>query len=497
MQRQLFGRQEKLAFAAGALIMLGIVGASGWLSVRAARDLNLGAHTLDIRISSVELMRTVTTAEAGQRAYLLKGQPSALAAYTSAAAQVPPLVRLLSGEVAGDPDFPIWRDLIEHRVAELARTMRLARDGHRDDAMRIAQSDPGESSIERTLIINRRMADRQRAALAVGIERSRRRAMSAVGVDAAAFVLLLTLGIGVANGARRFVQELRRVQQEAMQAATDELVASEVRLEAAVRARTAELTNTNERIQRFAYIVSHDLREPLVNIVGFAGELETAAQTLESFIADRIAQGDVAVPKAVRAASQVDLPEAIGFIHASTSKMERLTDAILRMSREGRRVMVPEQLDMAALLANVAASLRHQSSGADAELLVGPAPPIQSDRIAIEQIFSNLMENAIKYRFPGRREKISVQGAADGPMVVYTVRDNGRGIAARDLDRVFEPFRRAGPQDTPGEGIGLANVQALVRRLGGEVECTSLIDVGSEFSVRLPRALADSIVEPS
>jgi signal transduction histidine kinase len=197
----------------------------------------------------------------------------------------------------------------------------------------------------------------------------------------------------------------------------------------------------------------------------------------------------MAVPEAVRAASEEDLPEAIRFIQTSTAKMDRLINAILRLSREGRRVLVPERLDMPALLRDAADTVRHQASEALATLEVGDVPAIVSDRIAVDQVFSNLIDNALKYLVDGRPGRVTIEGRRDGRMVVVTVTDNGRGIATRDLDRVFELFRRAGSQDRPGEGIGLAHVKALVRRLGGTIECASTLGEGSVFSVRLPVVL--------
>ena len=103
-------------------------------------------------------------------------------------------------------------------------------------------------------------------------------------------------------------------------------------------------------------------------------------------------------------------------------------------------------------------------------MTIGPLPDLESDRLALEQIFSNLVDNAIEIsprrRSPGR---IEISGRSNDVQVVYDVTDNGRGIDARDHQRVFELFRRAGAQDRPGEGIGLAHVRALVRRLGRHI----------------------------
>lgn len=113
-------------------------------------------------------------------------------------------------------------------------------------------------------------------------------------------------------------------------------------------------------------------------------------------------------------------------------------------------------------------------------------PNLVADRLAVEQVFGNLLENALKYLLPGRPGDIRISGALEGRVARFDVGDNGRGIARRDYERVFELFRRAGDQSVPGEGIGLAHVRALVRRLGGSVDCESEVGVGSTFTVRLP-----------
>jgi signal transduction histidine kinase len=107
--------------------------------------------------------------------------------------------------------------------------------------------------------------------------------------------------------------------------------------------------------------------------------------------------------------------------------------------------------------------------------------------LAIEQIFSNLVDNALKYSRPDVPLRVRIRGSATQTKVVYEIEDNGRGIDAKDHTRVFELFRRSGKQDRPGEGIGLAHVRALVRRLGGIMGLSSELGKGSTFTVTLPR----------
>jgi signal transduction histidine kinase len=221
--------------------------------------------------------------------------------------------------------------------------------------------------------------------------------------------------------------------------------------------------------------------------MGFTSELEALRAQLQRFVDEIGATALDAVPARVREGVGEDLPEAIGFIRSSTDKMDRLIKAILRLSREGRRVLAPEALDMRAVLEGVFKTLAHQADGV--AFVLGDTPDIVSDRLAVEQIFANLAENAVKYRHPEREGRIMFSGERIGDLVRYRVEDNGRGIDPRDFDRIFDLFRRSGVQDTPGEGIGLAHVRALVRRLGGTITVASEPGEGSTFTVELPATL--------
>jgi signal transduction histidine kinase len=141
---------------------------------------------------------------------------------------------------------------------------------------------------------------------------------------------------------------------------------------------------------------------------------------------------------------------------------------------------------MTELVRSIADGLGYQAQVDGASITVEPLPPILGDRLALEQIFGNLLENALKYLRAGTPGQIRVSGRATSVELVYEVRDNGRGIEAKDLNRIFEIFRRSGPQDRPGEGIGLTHVRTLVRRLGGTITVRSEPGEGSTFIVTFP-----------
>ncbi len=244
------------------------------------------------------------------------------------------------------------------------------------------------------------------------------------------------------------------------------------------REAEAELRESNEELQRYAYIVSHDLRSPLVNVMGFTSELEATRGDVREALAGR--------PQAARI--DADLGEALGFIKAAVNRMEGLIAAILKLSREGRRTFRAENLAMTALLQGIVDAQRHQTDAAGATVSVAPdLPHITVDRLAVEQVFANLLDNAVKYLDPARPGQVVVTAQPLGrSRVRFAVTDNGRGIAERDHARVFELFRRSGTQDRPGDGIGLAHVKALVRSLGGRIDVASELGRGTTFSVTLP-----------
>jgi signal transduction histidine kinase len=189
--------------------------------------------------------------------------------------------------------------------------------------------------------------------------------------------------------------------------------------------------------------------------MGFTSELEVCLATLQRHVEATAGAVEPDQATEARQAAFEDLPEALRFIRSSTTRMDRLINAILKLSREGRRTLTGERIDMAALLDTAAASVQHQLQSNDGEIAVEkPVPNILSDRLAIEQIFGNLVDNAVKYLDPARPGRVVIRGQEQGGQLVYSIEDNGRGIAPQDHERIFELFRRSGTQDKPGEGIG-------------------------------------------
>ncbi len=264
-------------------------------------------------------------------------------------------------------------------------------------------------------------------------------------------------------------------------------------LEARVQERTAELEQANEEIRQFAYIVSHDLRAPLVSLKGFSSELVRSLDEIQSTVERTLPHLDVEERERLRYAMDEDVPEALHFIESSVARMDAYISAVLRLSRLGRRHLFHERVETRTLVQDVLKSLAHQIEERDVRIRLGPLPDVVADRTSMDQIIGNLLDNALKYLEPGRPGEIEITGGRDDVEATFHIRDNGRGIAADDIPRAFAPFRRVGRQDVPGEGMGLPYVHTLVRRHGGRIWCKSELGQGTTFTFTIPNRIEEDL----
>lgn len=254
-----------------------------------------------------------------------------------------------------------------------------------------------------------------------------------------------------------------------------------------LKRNSTQLAATIEELKRVTQIVLHDFRAPFVNLKGFSAELRYSVDTLRQLEEALLSNLPPAARVVVSQALRETIPEALGFIESSVTRMDHLTAALLQLSRASHREFHLEELDTGTLWQEAVGGLAHQIESGQIALKAGPLPRIASDRGAIEQIFGSLLDNAVKYLDPNRPGQIEVSAEETADTTVFHVRDNGRGIAEDDMDKLFVPFRRLGPQDVPGEGMGLAFVRTLLQRLGGSIDCHSQFGVGTTFSFTLPR----------
>ena len=482
-----FVRTTVLAMLVGLAALITIVAINYWLVGRTGHYADTLSQARIARSAIIDLRTMMDDAETGQRGFLLTENPDYLAPYLDAERRIPDQIGQLKAALADDPvqTATVARLVMvaNEKLAELKATIDDQQSGNHERAVAEVRGDRGRQLMDEARALFEKLLTRveERINTAVTDQHDSIQELQWVTLGGA-LVILLVVG-GSVWAVLVYTRQLVAARQEVQEL--------NVTLEERVRDRTADLNRANEEIQRFAYIVTHDLRAPLVNIMGFTSELEGCLTAIQDYVKQSDAGSpDTAIQEA-RAAALEELPEAIGFIRSSSRKMDGLINAILKLSREGRRVLKPERIQLDALLETAAANVHHQVVEAGGDVVIeSHVPPVVSDRLALEQIFGNLLDNAVKYRAPDRPLRIRIRAKEQlGQRIVVEVEDNGRGIAEQDHERVFDLFRRSGAQDKPGEGIGLAHVRTMVRNLGGDITLESELTRGTTMKLNLPRDL--------
>lgn len=246
-----------------------------------------------------------------------------------------------------------------------------------------------------------------------------------------------------------------------------------------------ELERKNKELEQVMYVTSHDLRSPLVNVQGYTREIAYSVEQLGAAMRDEnmpIESKEIKISE-----TEEEINESGRYIQASVKKMSQLLSGLLRLSRSGREKLDIEEIDMNFLMSEVSASFDFQLKEVGAKLDISPAlPPCLGDSLRINQVFSNLMDNAIKYLDPGRKGLIKVTGECRDGQSIFCVEDNGTGIDEKYHEKIFEIFQKLDPVEGTGEGLGLAVVSKILDRLGGKVWVESEKGGGSRFFVALP-----------
>jgi PAS domain S-box-containing protein len=216
------------------------------------------------------------------------------------------------------------------------------------------------------------------------------------------------------------------------------------RAEAQLKGYSEELAEINEELKTFAYIVSHDLRAPLVNIKGFSDELLYSIEEIKPVLEKHLVDIEEGQRRKYNLILEKDIPEALKFIGSSVRRMDNLINAILKLSRAGLRKLNPEPLQTEEFVQTILHTLAHQIDTRRITVTLGRLPDLVADRIAVEQIFGNLLDNAVKYLEPGRPGRITISADCGSEEVVFRIRDNGRGMSKEDIPKAFEIFRRVG-----------------------------------------------------
>jgi light-regulated signal transduction histidine kinase (bacteriophytochrome) len=238
-------------------------------------------------------------------------------------------------------------------------------------------------------------------------------------------------------------------------------------LEQRVADRTAELTAANQELDAFAYAVSHDLRAPLRAMSGFSQALaEDYGEKLEG-----------------EARAYLDQ------IAIASSKMGGLIDGMLALSRSTRGEMRLNRIDITAMATRLLKELSAREPAREVRWQVEPTLNAMGDARMIEAVMSNLLDNAWKYTGKTVEPAIRVHHGAVDDQPGFCIADNGAGFDMTHAERLFKPFQRLHRQDEfTGIGIGLATVQRIVHRHGGEIRAHAEPGKGATFCFSLPES---------
>lgn len=245
-----------------------------------------------------------------------------------------------------------------------------------------------------------------------------------------------------------------------------------------------EVVKKNKELEEVINATSHDLRSPLIGVIGFSKRLEKNFQNISSIIeSDRIS----VELKEILTPIISDISESTGYIRSSALNMEALLAGLSKVLRIGYVALKKEHIDMNMLIADIKKVIQFQVEEVGAALEISELFPCVGDKSQIHQLFLNLLGNALECLDPGRPGVIRVSAYKDeSKQSTYCVEDNGIGISAENHEKIFKMFHQIEPSKGEGQGLGLTIVRRILDRHNGNIWLESAPGKGSRFFVSLP-----------
>lgn len=247
-----------------------------------------------------------------------------------------------------------------------------------------------------------------------------------------------------------------------------------------------EIKAKSKDLENFIYITSHDLRSPLVNLHGFSQRLQDQMIELKEALSDKEFPEDEKIHLAK--IMQADIPKSLNFIMQNVFKMDTLINGLLQLSRTGRMGMTVKRIDMNQMFDAIVKNYNFQLTEINAEIIVDPVTDCYGDENLLNQLFSNIIGNAIKYRDVNRKLVVEIFSQLHFNKVIYCVKDNGLGINERHLMKIWDVFYRVDPTSSEvGEGLGLSLAKKIAERNKGKIWAESEEGEGSTFYIELQK----------
>ena len=446
-------------FVASVPVTLSIVAYRNQVRFRA--DSEWVRHTQEVLNRIETVLAIVEEAETGQRGFLLTGDDSYLQPYESASAHIRDEFQELRELTADNPQQQkLAGDLfvdISSKFNEMGRTIALRRSKGPEAAFALVQTDRGRELMDRiqktgvamrkeeTQLLEQRLAQERNADKLLTITFS-------LGIA----VTLLLLG-WAAHSIAQYAAETRQAEREVQLLNAD--------LERRAEARTVELERSNRDLQRFAYMASHDLQEPLRMVGGYVGLLA----------------------RRYKGKFDADADEFIQFAVDGAKRMQDLINDLLACARAGTEMLQKKPVNMELVLQQAISNLRTAVDESGAKITHDRLPELPADETKLVQVFQNLLSNSIKFCHPDTPPIIHVAAHRHGSAWVISVEDNGIGFDPKHSDRIFLMFQRLhGVGKFAGTGIGLAIVRRIVEAHGGDISAEARPGAGAKFTFTLP-----------
>jgi signal transduction histidine kinase len=428
-----------LALACGFLVF--VTGSSIYLVVSAQAAGELVNNTLQVETKLFIMLSNVRSAESGQRGYLLTGDPKYLDTYRTGITATTPIIAELKGEItdpAQQKALAALEPLIERKFAELGETIRLYDAGQSAESLALVRSGVGLNLMTEI----RAMTEEEHRLFSVQASNSALTNGWLLGVDLIGLILIIVLAVISILVMRRSVEK--------------------------ERAYVGELERSNQELDDFAYIASHDLKEPLRGLFNHASFL------LEDY----------------KHKIDDDGVRRLNRLGQLCQRMERLINDLMYFSRLGRADLAVQETDPNAVIVEIEQMMESVLSECHARIVVPRAlPQIVCDKTRVTEVFRNLITNAVKYN--DKTERVVEIGFLGSVITeeriernVFYVRDNGVGIDPefhQEIFRIFKRLQNASDGQEAGTGVGLTFVKKIVERHGGRIWLESESGKGTVF----------------
>jgi signal transduction histidine kinase len=473
-------RRARPLFVWIAAIPILLLAASAWRRAH-YRDLSRELdHTREVQGSIQDLLVSLNDAETARRGYIVQGDASYLAALEGSTAKSSAIIHTLRQLTQDNPiqqgNVQMLEGLVTNRLALLNQTSQLGRSGEnemvRDLERRkgLAESTQLSRVMGEMITEENRLLDLRKTATSLADSE----ADGLLVAGSIATILLLVWAYRIlsqyAIGRARAEAEVRQANQQ-LQEKISQLDRLNHELEARVAERTAGLARSNQDLQQFAFVASHDLQEPLRMVVSYLGLLA------------KVCQGKL----------DVEADKYIGFAVEGATRMQVLIRDLLAYAQVSSQAPVLTRTRLKEVVSQARYSLLESIRESGAEITSGPLPDLEADPLKMSLVFQNLISNAIKFRQPAQKPQIHIEARNDGGVWRVSVSDRGIGFDPKYSEKIFGAFQRLhGKSEYPGTGIGLAICKRIIEWHGGRIWAEARPGEGATFHFTLP-ALAESL----